>query len=315
MNSPFLLYHFSSVGSTTWEVYDIGVVGVPYKEEIKRLFRQIGCHPTPAIGQHFLISRKIQRKEVKLADLSKRDEVLDIGAGFGFLTKELAKKARIVYAIEKDKKIAQLLEKRLASFIDEGRIEITVSDVMELALPKVSKIVSNPPYHIISPLLIKILRELFTYSGFQFGVMILQKTYAERLLSEPGEENWGRLPAALKYFGGGKKSIKVPRNAFYPPPEVPSTLVKIAPDTTRPEAPISFSIYEKTTGLLFSYLNKKVRNAVKFAIKKQNKDWRPIVNKVEEKVGRWKRVREIDKEDIFKIAELFLEENIIDQEE
>lgn len=265
-------------------------------------------HPK-AQGQNFLVSKQVIQEEVNHANLTRNDTVLDIGAGFGFLTELLAQKARFVYAIEKDTKITKILEHRLSSLLKKEKIKVINRDVMDISLPQATKIVSNPPYHIISPLIIKILTEVFTNPGFKYAIMILQEAYAQRLISHPGEENWGRLPAALSYFGSGEFIRKVSKHAFYPPPETSSAMVKLVPEETH--YPISFPIYEQTTKLVFSYQRKKVRNAVKIILKNKERKWRPIVKKVEQKVGKWKRVQHLKKEDIFDIAEIFLAEKII----
>lgn len=278
--------------------------------EVKRICRKAGIRLDSEKSQNFLISRNILRKQIRIAHLSSNDTVLDIGAGFGFLTERLARKTKKVYAIEKDKQIARVLKQRLSSLVQKKKIKVTVGDVMEEKLPKISKIVSNPPYHIVSPLLIKIFKEIFPRREFDCAVMILQKTYAERLLSQPGETNWGRLPAALQYFGTGEIIRTVPRNSFYPPPEVGSALIKLVPTHQRSPT-VPFTMYEYTTRLIFSYPKKKVRNAVKIVLKNRNRKWRNLVKKVEKKTSKRIRVRDLRKQDIIKIAEIFIEEKVI----
>ncbi len=281
------------------------------KATVKQLCDRIGLQPRSEQGQNFLISTAILREEIASANLTEGDSVLDIGAGFGFLTERLATKASVVYAIERDQRIARYLRERLASFVGTGTVQVIVDDVLQVPLPDVSKIVSNPPYHIISPIVIKILREAFPRPDFTLAVLILQKTYAERLLADPGEETWGRLPAALQYFGEGELLRNVPRDAFWPKPDVPSALVKLMPARDRTPA-VSFPVYEDTTRLIFSYPRKKVRNAVKIVLQNQDKAWREVVAQAEQAVGKWKRVRELRKRDIMALAEIFLAEQVID---
>mgnify|MGYP000123670338 CR=1 FL=1 len=270
------------------------------KEELLYYLTLFNKKPNRDIGQHFLIQRSILRREVKEAELEENDSVLDIGAGLGFLTELIAEKVKKVYAIEIDDVFVRILEERLSKHINEGRIELIHGDALKIPFPKVTKVVSNPPYHIISSLILKILREIFPYKDFKLMVLIVQEEFAYRLLAKPGSKNWGRISAAFRFFASGKIIMKVPKYAFYPIPDVNSIMIKAWP--VRKQHIISFGEYEKVTAILFSSPNKKVKSVLKNYLKRSKAPWKKILSLIPQYILE-KRVREVSPEEIEKIGE------------
>ena len=100
-------------------------------------------------GQHFLIDKNIIEKEINEATLAKSDIVLEIGPGKGALTRELAKKAKQVIAIEIDKQLYNVLLKDIPD-----NVTLICDDVMKVdfsLFPSFTKVVANLPYQISSP--------------------------------------------------------------------------------------------------------------------------------------------------------------------
>ncbi len=278
--------------------------------EIEHLCSLFGVKLNPSRGQHFLLSRKILSKEVRVAELNDNDIVLDIGAGFGFLTEEIAKYAKMVYAIEIDPLIARVFEWRLSSEIDKGKIKLIVADALQIPFPEeITAIISNPPYHVISPLIIKILRECFSKENFRIAVMILQQEYIKRLFAKPGSKHWGRISAAFRYFAKGKIIQKIPRKYFFPRPEVDSVLIKIWPISS--EHLIDFGTFEKVTNILFIAPNKKVRRVLRDYLKVNTSNWRSLLSYIEKNINLEKRIRQLTVEEIEKIAFYLRERNIV----
>lgn len=262
----------------------------------------------PDLGQHFLLSKSILKKEVEIAGVQENDVVLDIGAGFGFLTEEIAKKVSKVYAIEIDEKVFQAFSWRLRDKIEAKKIIPILGDILEIDVPKdVTVIISNPPYQIISLLIIKLLREVFSRENFKTAVMILQRDYVVRLFAKPGSKNWGRVSAAFRYYAKGKIIEKVPRYIFFPIPKVDSVLVKMCP--IHKEHLVPFGLFEKTTNILFTSPNKKVKKVLKMFIGRVGKGtgWKPLIEELKRIINIEKRIRQLTVDDIEFIA-LFLKE-------
>jgi len=278
--------------------------------EIEHICSLFGIFLDPDKGQHFLLSKRILRKEVNVANVTKNDIVLDIGAGLGYLTEEIAKRAGKVYAIEIDDKIAKAFEWRLKDMIGEGKIVLIKGDALKVQFPKdVTAVISNPPYHIISPLIIRILRELFSLKNFRVAVMILQQEYVRKLFAKPGSKQWGRLPAAFRYFAKGKIIMQIPKKYFFPQPDVNSTLVRMWP--VKMDHLVDFNTYEKATMFLFSFPNRKIRSVLKNILKQKLSEWRNTLTEISKHINIEKRIRQLTVEEIERIAYILKNSTIL----
>jgi len=117
----------------------------------KEILRKYRAFPIRRLGQNFLIDKGILKKIIEVAELSEKDIVLEIGPGIGNLTIEIAKKAKKVIAIEKDKRMVEILGERLKEERIEN-VEIVNEDVLKF-LPsfkpkKDYKVVANIPYYL-----------------------------------------------------------------------------------------------------------------------------------------------------------------------
>lgn len=177
-------------------------------------------------GQHFLIDERIARREVEYADVKKDDTVLEIGPGKGVLTRILAEKAKRVIAIEVEKKFVNYLTATLPS-----NVEIIHADILDVDLEKLgfSKIVSNLPFEISSPITFKLLE-----TSFSKAVLIYQKEFARRMVAKPGSRDYSRLSVMVYYKSVARILEIVPRTAFRPIPKVDGAMVEIIPRETPP---------------------------------------------------------------------------------
>ncbi len=94
------------------------------KKIIKELFRKYKIKPSKGLGQNFLIDKNTLQKIIRAAELKPDDIVLEIGPGIGTLTKELAKRAKKVIAIEKDLRMCEILKELLKSFMHPDKISL-----------------------------------------------------------------------------------------------------------------------------------------------------------------------------------------------
>ena len=189
------------------------------------ILRKYGIRPRKKLGQHFLVDERVLELILRALELSGVEEVLEIGAGIGTVTRALAERAKRVIAIEVDARLVRVLEDLLSPY---GNVEIVRGDFLEIEVPGVDRVFSNVPYSISSPLLFKLLDE----PGYEFAILTFQKEFVDRLLAEPGTREYGRLTVSLRLRARAEVLARISRRAFYPVPEVDSALVKIVPSRT-----------------------------------------------------------------------------------
>jgi 16S rRNA (adenine1518-N6/adenine1519-N6)-dimethyltransferase len=191
---------------------------------------------------------------VDYANLSSDDVILEVGAGFGFLTEVLIKKAEKVIAVEIDPRLVRVLRRRLSGI---ENVEILEGDILKMDIQGFNKVVSTPPYSISSPLLFWLFER-----PFELAVLTLQKEFAERLNAPIGSEDYCRLTVMTYSKAEVELLDLVPNEAFYPPPEVDSMIVRIKPRRTPPFQVENSKVFEDVVRVLFTQRNKKVKNAV-----------------------------------------------------
>lgn len=190
------------------------------------------------LGQHFLsdagwreeIFRAIRVSPQSLAPLPTTAESnycwIEIGAGHGEITEQLASTEASVYAIELDSALAAGLERSAKRFpnLTVIRGDILKTDIAQIAAGRRLRIYGNLPYYITSP----ILHHLFTAADLIDEIhVVIQLEVAQRLVAEPGTRDYGYLSVLTRYFSRPELVLEIPRSAFSPPPEVASALVTL----------------------------------------------------------------------------------------
>jgi len=232
------------------------------KNEIKSIEKKYGFFPQKKLGQSFLVDANIKDKIIAAACLGKDDTVIEIGSGLGQLTFELAKAVKRVVAVEFDKKIFSAL----AEFTkDNARVVLVREDFLKLDIRRFAprnkrlKVVSNLPYYISSPVLLK----LFAYSGYiDCAVLTLQKEVAARLTAAPGTKEYGSLTLFADFHSEIKRLFDISRHSFYPRPQVDSTVISLS---MRREPPVASGDKNELFDLIragFSKRRKTLVNAV-----------------------------------------------------
>jgi 16S rRNA (adenine1518-N6/adenine1519-N6)-dimethyltransferase len=189
--------------------------------------------PKKSLGQNFLINPKVAERIALEADISKKDTVLEIGPGKGYLTKYLLAKAGKVVAVEKDEHLANELAEKYKKEVEENKLVIIKKDIlyfkMELGEGKDTlrnyknyKIVANIPYNITGAILKQFLTEK---NKPQSMTLMIQKEVAERILAQHGKESL--LSISVKAYGNPKILFRVSRGNFFPSPNVDSAVINI----------------------------------------------------------------------------------------
>jgi 16S rRNA (adenine1518-N6/adenine1519-N6)-dimethyltransferase len=255
---------------------------------VKHLLRLYGFFPKKRLGQNFAVNSGMLQRLVCHASLTEDDVVLEVGAGFGFLTQLLSGKCKKVIAVEVDPQLVNFLRKQLHSL---QNVELIEGDILKVSLPSFSKVVSAPPYSISSPLLFRLLEQ-----KFDLAVLIFQKEFAERLAASVGSKDYGRLTVNVYYRADVELLDVVPRTMFYPQPDVDSMMVRL-----KPRAP-PFHVDDEETFFelvrtLFTQRNRKVRNGLISFLHKHEITGKEAVELADSTIYSGKRVRELAPED------------------
>lgn len=191
------------------------------------LLKKNGVYAGKELGQNFLSNPATARMIVDRIGVDKETTVLEIGPGLGAITLPLAKACKQVVAVEKDRRIIPLLEGELAQEeICNVRVinqNILKTDIREIAGTEKLVVIGNLPYNISSQILFQLvtIRQVVTRAFLMF-----QKELAERLLSSAGTKNYSRLSAVVQYASKISRIADIKPNAFFPRPEVDSTVLR-----------------------------------------------------------------------------------------
>ena len=228
---------------------------------LKRLLKELEEYrikPKKHLSQHFLIDKKVLTWIIEALNPHINDIVLEIGAGTGILTEEVAKRVRKVIAVEIDSKLVKLLREK---FKQNSNIEIVEADILKIKIPPCDKIVSNVPYHISSQIIEKIVKEQKS-SGWNKAVLTLQLEFARRLYAKPGTKEYSRITNLTQYYTIVKPYRVIPPRAFYPSPEVKSQIVIMKPKNTPPKVEDEDKFFHMVK-ILFTQKRKKALKVIR----------------------------------------------------
>ncbi len=192
------------------------------KDILKEALDNYSITPKKSLGQNFVIDKNVIKKICDCADLSKEDQVLEIGPGTGALTLSLAEKVTHVTAIEKDRRLMPLL---LDLTKETKNISVVHSDILDFSIPfKKYKVIANLPYYVTSPIIKKFLEEYFPP---EMLVLTVQREVAERIIAKPPKMSL--LSVSVQFYADAKIISHISKNSFWPPPSIESSIIKITP--------------------------------------------------------------------------------------
>ncbi|MFO7619508.1 MAG: 16S rRNA (adenine(1518)-N(6)/adenine(1519)-N(6))-dimethyltransferase RsmA [Thermoplasmata archaeon] len=210
--------------------------------------RRLGIRPSRSMGQNFLTDEAMAEWIVSAASIEPGEKVLEIGPGLGILTRRLAAATDNLVVIE--------LDNRLATNLEGKGISVMRGDALAVNFPEFDKVVSNLPYQISSPIILKLLEH-----SFKLAILMFQKEFADHLVANPGDAAYSRISVMAGYRSESKIIKHVPKGCFHPVPKVDSAVVEIIPKDP------DFKILDEhhfgeTVRILFSHKNRKVRNGL-----------------------------------------------------
>lgn len=226
--------------------------------ETRELLSRHGLHPRTRIGQHFVVDANTVRKVVRLAEVRPRDVVLEVGPGLGALTLALADAGARVVAVEIDRS----LEPALAEAVAGLDVRLVWGDALRVeAFGGATKMVSNLPYQVATPLVLRLLEEEPRIRDYTFMV---QREVGERFAARPGSKAYGAVSVKVAYVARASVAGKVSRRAFYPMPEVESVIVRLERWARPPVAGARKRIFAVIEAG-FAQRRKTIRNALRGA--------------------------------------------------
>jgi len=223
-------------------------------EETEQLLRAHRITPNKLLGQNFMVDPSLYVKLCQYASLKSSDVVLDVGAGFGFLSRFLADKCKAVIAVEKDPRIAEVLCEKVKHLTN---VIVIKGDVLKAALPEFNKVISIPPYYLSSHLIPWLIER-----KIDCAVLILQKEFANRLVATIGSEDYGWLTVMTNQQAEIKLWDPVPKEMFYPQPEVDSIIFSLKPWSKRSFEVKDELFFKQMVKWLFTQRNKKLGKAI-----------------------------------------------------
>ncbi len=197
---------------------------------VKDLLSRHGFTFSKSLGQNFLINPSVCPRMAELSGAKKGVGVIEIGAGFGVLTRELCQRADKVVCIEIDSRLLPVLDETLS---DCDNLKIINSDVLKVDLHQIIEeefagmevvVCANLPYYITSPIIMHLLESKLNISAI---TVMVQKEAAQRITAPPATREIGAITIAIRYYAEPKTLFQVSRGSFMPAPDVDSAVIKL----------------------------------------------------------------------------------------
>lgn len=209
---------------------DIGV--------IKSVLQRHGFTFSKALGQNFIVNPSVCPRIAEEGGAREGVGVLEVGAGIGVLTAELAKRADKVVCVELDTRLLPVLDETLA---DYDNIKIINGDILKVDLHKILEeefgdmpviVCANLPYYITSPVIMRLLESRLNIESV---TVMVQKEAAVRLCADVGSRDSGAVTVAVNFYSEAQKLFDVSRGSFMPAPNVDSAVIRL---DIRKEVPV-----------------------------------------------------------------------------
>ena len=235
------------------------------KQSVRRQLAGEGLKPKKGLGQNFLTDDSVLLDIVEAAELDDNSCVLEIGPGMGVLTRELAKRAGKVVAVEIDTTILPILEKNVAEF---SNVTIINQDILKVELDALLKehfgdrpvkVIANLPYYITTPIVMKLLEETNSIASV---VIMIQKEVAERFSADSGSKDFGAITLAVQYHAEVSKVRDVSPECFEPVPKVWSSVIKLSLRGEPPVKVLEEALFFRLIKAAFAQRRKTFLNSV-----------------------------------------------------
>ena len=269
-----------------------------------KVLKKHGISPKKSLGQNFVVNQRALDAVISAADLSGDEEVIEVGAGLGTLTIELAQRADRVFAVEIDKRLIPILQGVLQ---DYGNVTLLHADFLqidpgELVSQAGYSVVANIPYNITSVLIRHLMESSMPPAKV---VLTMQREVAQRIISSPGDMSL--LALSVQIFGRAVIAARIPAGCFYPIPKVDSAVLRIDiyKETVVPRHLIQVIFSLARAG--FGQKRKKLRNSLAPVMGSNPAGVEKLLDRAG--IQPKSRAQELSIQDWEKIARIAVEEN------
>lgn len=197
---------------------------------IKSVLSRHGFTFSKALGQNFIINPGVCPRIAEEGGAGEGVGVLEIGAGIGVLTAELAKRASKVVCVELDTRLLPVLDETLGEF---DNVKIINGDILKVDLHRILEdefgnmpvvVCANLPYYITSPVIMRLLESRLKIDSV---TVMVQKEAAVRLCADVGSRDSGAVTVAVNYYAEAQNLFEVSRGSFMPSPNVDSAVIRL----------------------------------------------------------------------------------------
>ena len=219
-----------------------------------------GHRPRKRFGQHFLTDPGVIGAIVDAISPGADDTIVEIGPGQGAITGALVRQAGTLHAVELDRDLAAALR---GEFSADQNVSIHEADALQFdfaSLGNSLRVVGNLPYNISTPLLFHLLECRDVIVDMHF---MLQKEVVDRMAAEPGSKTYGRLSIMLGCHFDIEALFDVGPDAFDPPPDVMSAIVRLRPLPAGTYDIDDEARFAAVVAQAFSQRRKTIRNSLK----------------------------------------------------
>lgn len=178
-------------------------------------------------GQNFITDTNLINKIVSSSKIDDKN-VIEVGPGRGALTKELAKRAKMVIAYEIDKDLTIYLDELVRN---NDNLEVIYKDFLSIDFKSDKKweLIGNLPYYITTPILFKFLEN----NVYNSATIMVQKEVGERLISKPNSKKYNALSVIVQYLTNVERVANVSKKLFFPVPKVDSVVIRLEKKNNR----------------------------------------------------------------------------------
>ena len=224
-----------------------------------------------SLGQNFLIDKNIINKIINVVDINENNTVIEIGAGYGNLTKYIIeRKPKKIFAIEKDKKLSLFLKKK---FKLSKNLKVINEDILNIIqknnLGKNIIVFGNLPYNISTKILASLIMLNKWPPWYDILILMFQKEVADRIIAKTRTKEFGRLAVLSNWRLDIKKHFDISKNCFFPKPKINSTLLSFKPKKINTFNLKNPKNLEKVTRILFSNRRKMINKNFKKLFKEK----------------------------------------------